>query len=104
LKKNAEVKSIDIAIGDYIVAMGFVNGNKVLLAKRILIASPLIENNIKVEKIEIVKLSKSYINEIKLPKKWKGPNIKELEVGQEIYIVGTKNEDKFDLRSIFVIQ
>ena len=101
LKKNAEVKSIDIAIGDYIVAMGFVNGNKVLLAKRILIASPLVENNIRIEKIEIVKLTKNYINEIKLPKKWKGPNVSDLEIGQEIYIVGTRQGETYTLRSIF---
>jgi len=103
LKKNVEVKSTDVAIGDYIIAMGFVNGNKVLLAKRILIASPLIENTIETEKIEIIKLSKNYINEIKLPKKWKGPNVSGLEIGQEIYIVGTKDDDIYTLRSIFPI-
>jgi len=36
---SSEVKSTDLAIGDYIVGMGIQNGNKVLEAKRILIAS-----------------------------------------------------------------
>lgn len=35
-----EVKFTDIAIGDYIVAMGYRNGNHVLSAKRILITQP----------------------------------------------------------------
>ena len=39
-KTNKEVKVTDIAIGDYIVAMGFMNGNGVLDTKRILITSP----------------------------------------------------------------
>ena len=37
---NKEVKVADVAIGDYIVAMGFMNGNGVLDTKRILITSP----------------------------------------------------------------
>jgi len=37
---NKEVKYSDIAIGDYIVAMGYKNGNSVLDGKRILITSP----------------------------------------------------------------
>jgi len=39
-KTNKEVKVTDVAIGDYIVAMGFMNGNGVLDTKRILITSP----------------------------------------------------------------
>lgn len=39
-KTNKEVKVADVAIGDYIVAMGFMNGNGVLNTKRILITSP----------------------------------------------------------------
>ena len=39
-KTKKEVKVTDIAIGDYIVAMGFMNGNGVLDTKRILITSP----------------------------------------------------------------
>jgi len=104
LKKNIAVKETDLAIGDYIVAMGFPATNKVLDAKRILIASPLQESRIEVTKITIEKLSKTTINDIKLPTKWVGPNVKELKVGQEIYVVGTKTDDKFDLRSIFVVK
>lgn len=102
LKKNVNVKAIDLAIGDYIVAMGKINGNKVLKTQRILITSPLVENKIEVQKIKIEKLSKTKINDIDLPKKWVGPNTKDLEISQEIIITGTKTDSKFDLRSIFV--
>lgn len=104
LKKGVEVKQTDLAIGDYIVAIGTLNGNKVLHSAKILVTSPLPENKIKVEKIIIDKLTKTKINDITLPKTWVGPNVKDLEVGQEIIVVGTKNEDKFDLRSIFVVE
>lgn len=38
---NKQVKITDIAIGDFIVAMGYINGNQVLKAQRILITDPL---------------------------------------------------------------
>lgn len=104
LKKNAEIKESDIAIGDYIISMGKSLQNKVLLANRILVTSPISSSKFKIEKIKIEKLTKTSINDITLPKKWNGPDIKELEVGQEIYIVGTTTDNKFDLRSIFVIE
>lgn len=42
-KTNKEVKLTDIGIGDFIVAMGYKNGNQVLTAQRILITEPVIE-------------------------------------------------------------
>ena len=41
------VKLSDIAIGDFIVAMGYVNGDDVLMAQRILITDPLEDSGIK---------------------------------------------------------
>jgi hypothetical protein len=38
---NKQVKITDIAIGDFIVAMGYPNGNQVLQAQRILITDPI---------------------------------------------------------------
>ena len=104
LKKNIEVKSTDLAIGDYIIAMGFVNGNKVLKTQRLLITSPIEENKFEAKKITIEELSKTKINNISLPKKWIGPDIKSLEIGQNIILVGLSNEDKFDIRSILVVE
>lgn len=113
LKKNAEIKSVDLAIGDYIVAMGFVNGNKVLNAKGILISGPIVENKYEAISGTISQASKTKLvitknngeaSEITLPKKWVGPNIKELKENQKIIVVGEINGDKFDLRTIFVVK
>ena len=43
---NKAVKLADIAIGDFIVAMGYVNGNQVLKSQRILIIDPITDNGI----------------------------------------------------------
>lgn len=110
LKKNAEIKSTDLAIGDYIVAMGFVNGNKVLDSKRILIAEPAEKNNFETIFGTISSLSKTKLTinrdngetiEITLPKKWVGPNTSELEEGQSIITVGEMKEETYSLRTIF---
>ncbi|MFZ3301341.1 MAG: hypothetical protein WA152_01355 [Microgenomates group bacterium] len=110
LKKNAEIKSTDLAIGDYIVAMGFVNGNKVLDSKRILIAEPAVKNNFETifGTIDTISKTKLVINrdngeviEITLPKKWVGPNVSELEEGQRIITIGEMKEEIYSLRTIF---
>ncbi|MBF8261539.1 MAG: hypothetical protein HW376_1068, partial [candidate division NC10 bacterium] len=43
---NKAVKLTDIAIGDFIVAMGYINSNSVLVAQRILITDPVTEPKI----------------------------------------------------------
>lgn len=102
LKKNSEVKLNDLAIGDYIIAMGFMNSNKVLDTKRILISSPFESNNFEQEEIEILTISKTKLNDITLPKKWKGPDVSKLEIGQKVIVVGNRDEKKnYSLRSIF---
>lgn len=102
LKKNIGIKESDLAIGDYIIAIGNINNSKVLQTKKILVGNPAEENKYEFKKITIEKLTKTMINDITLPKKWNGPNIKDLEIGQEIYIVGTQEEKTYTLRSIFV--
>ncbi len=102
LRKDIEVKMTDLAIGDYVVAIGDQATNKVLTANRILVASPLVDNKIEVQRITIEKITKNVINDIKLPAKWNGPNIKELEVGEEVILVGIRVDEKtYTLRSIF---
>jgi hypothetical protein len=104
LKKNVEVKESDLAIGDYIANLGFINGNKVLHSKRILITSPFVENKVEVKEITIETLSKTKLNDITLPKTWNGPEVKNMEVGQKLIVTGTTKDEKFDLRSIIVIE
>ncbi len=60
-----EIKITDIAIGDYIVAMGFRNGNHVLAAKRILITQmiPVPEIKIIYGKVKSISKKEIIINE-----------------------------------------
>lgn len=113
LKKNTEVKSADLAIGDYIVAMGLVNGNKVLSSKRILITGPILENNYQVISGNIESVSKSKIIltrpnaetfEITMPKTWNGPDLSDLSAGQRIITVGLMKDETYSLRTIFTTE
>jgi hypothetical protein len=60
-KSTTEVKYKDLAIGDYIVAMGFANGNGVLEGKRILIVNPVKALQVNVILGTITDLSKSSV-------------------------------------------
>ena len=90
IKKSVVVKSNDLAIGDYIISMGYVNEKSVLEAKRILITLPTEKTKRSIGLGTISILSKKEItikdkngNEItvKFPAKWEGPETKELEIG-----------------------
>ncbi len=54
---NKQVKLTDIAIGDFIVAMGYVNGNRVLHAQRILITDPIQDSGLSVSIGKVAKIT-----------------------------------------------
>lgn len=56
---NKQVKLTDIGIGDFIVSMGYVNGNQVLEAQRILITDPLEDPGLSVSFGKVTAVSKS---------------------------------------------
>ncbi len=58
---NKTVKLTDVAIGDFIVAMGYVNGNQVLNAQRILITDPLSDPGLSVSFGKTTNISKNSI-------------------------------------------
>lgn len=68
-KETKEIKFTDVAIGDYVVAMGTTNGNHVLAGKRILITSPTNALPLKVfsGKIKSINKKELVINENKIP-------------------------------------
>ena len=110
LKKNVEVKEQDLALGDFIVAMGFSESNKVLDTRRILITSDLAENkNIAVfAKLRGISKTKLEVDtsldgsrSIVLPKKWNGPDIKNLSESNTVILTGVDSDKGFNLRSIF---
>ena len=56
-KVNKTVKLTDIAIGDFITAMGYVNGNQVLIGQRILITDPVEDTKLSVSMAKVTKTS-----------------------------------------------
>jgi hypothetical protein len=56
------VKTTDIAIGDFIVAMGYVDGNSVLTAQRILITNPMTDPKITVGYAKVVSVTKKALS------------------------------------------
>lgn len=59
---NKTVKLTDIAIGDYIVAMGYINGNSVLKAQRILISDPITEPSLQVQYGKVSAITKKNVS------------------------------------------
>ncbi len=59
---NKILKLTDIAIGDFIVAMGYVNSKSVLSAQRILVTNPVITPTIDISVTHFTGLSKSTLN------------------------------------------
>jgi len=64
---NKQVKLTDVAIGDFIVAMGYVNGNQVLAAQRILITDPLQNSQLSVSlnKVTAITIKSLTVTDIK---------------------------------------
>lgn len=99
----------DLAIGDFTVSMGYVNDSNVLDSKRILITSPIKEP---VRKIvfgtvkQIVKKEITIVSNdgeeivVNFPKKWKGPEINELEEGTQVAVVYLHEDNTLTIRTI----
>ncbi len=58
---NKQVKTTDVAIGDFIVAMGYVSGKSVLSAQRILITDPVTEPKINVTQAKVASATRSVL-------------------------------------------
>jgi len=109
-KSQTTIKYNDLAIGDFIIAMGFAtNSNGVLAAQRILV-SPQLET----PKREIVfgqatGIAKNVLSlkdkqgkewKLTFPKKWKGPEIKEIKEGEKVVAIVEQEENIYNIRTI----
>jgi hypothetical protein len=100
----------DVAIGDFIIAMGFKNGQEVLQTKRLLVTTALESPTRKavlgkaksIEGKALVVESNSTETELTFPKTWKGPEIDEIENDAEIIIVYTTDGDENTIRTVFL--
>lgn len=116
-KTPKEVKIADVAIGDYIIAMGYRNGNHVLTAKRILITTPLAPTSRKAITGEAVEVTKSGLSigstKITLATgatifsfdSGKSTKIKfsTIEEGNKVIALGESTKDGLEARTIFLL-
>jgi hypothetical protein len=107
-KETEQVNFEDMAIGDYVVTMGFKNDAGVLETKRVLISDPFINNNNifygKLSAIDkkIVTFQGPNTDEyiVSFGKRWNGPEIDELEEGENYIVVATQDDDDLIIRTI----
>ena len=122
--KNKDVKLGDVAIGDYIIAMGFRNGNGVHNTKRILITSPVeatarkvvygrvVKNNTKdilaqfVRNEEDLKVVPAKNATIQVLSEGKFSTIKFTSlIPDDVFLaIGEDAKDAFSARTIFVVK
>lgn len=106
-KTSKIVNLTDIAIGDFIVAMGYINGNKVLSAQRILITPNIVEPQIEVVSTtfgelpeELVPTSKTLIYSYKDNASTK-IRLTDLEDQSNVIYISLEINSKPTLRTIF---
>ena len=109
-KSPTSIEYNDLAIGDFIIAMGFAtNSNGVLAAQRILVSPPLEQPNRSIIIGEVDTLGKNTLNlvdtsgkgwNLTFPKKWKGPEIKEIKEGDKVAAVVEQEENIYKIRTI----
>ncbi len=113
-KSSEKISFADIAIGDFVVAMGFLppeNKKDVLLAKRILVTDPPEDLKIKVIHGTILKITGRIVSlkedevewQLHFPRRWEGPEIKELEVGDKLIAIGEPKDNTMTIRTIYVV-
>lgn len=113
----------DLAIGDFIVAMGFKNGNAVLNAKRILVTSPLKDVKREVLMGKIVKTTakdfviaqtrdqqaititpkKTAVYFKRSQDKFVKAKFADVKEGAEIVVFGERGEKSFSARTVFIL-
>ena len=127
IKDGIPVKTVDfkdLAIGDYIVAMGFKNGNAVLNARRILITQPPATLNRQALNGKVQRLTKNDFSlifpnnqgePVILPEKNAGyfsfsggqvvrARFTDIKEGTEVVVFGVKSEKSFSARTVFIVK
>jgi hypothetical protein len=106
-KSETEIKFSDIAIGDFISALGTFGSGQVLNARRVILSPPPLTNR-KVVIGTVASIIKKDITvntggepvTISFPSKWSGPEIKELAPGDVMVAVTIATGTKLNVRTI----
>lgn len=120
---NKNVKLTDIAIGDFIIAMGYRNGNAVLSAERILVTNPITDSTVDVKYAKVIETANKTIdvepgaNEIEtltptagtdlisyLENEAEDIKLAGLDPNDLVIYVTTSTDSKTSLRSLFLIK
>jgi len=122
IKTTKNITFSDVAIGDFVAALGTRNGNKILEAKRVLISTPpeqmaikpvaglvtdYTKNTITLDKEKIDTSDKPTVYTISEENETEKSSLKYIDKGSKLIliIVGEKNEDTVPIaRTIFIIQ
>jgi preprotein translocase subunit YajC len=110
---GSSAKSIsfkDVAIGDFITAMGYVNQANVLDSKRILVMEAFTNPNRVAYLGQITKIDKKTVTlklndkdvDLTFPSSWKGPEIADLNEGDNLIAVVAANGSTNTVRTIVV--
>lgn len=111
-KTKTTVKYSDVALGDFIIALGYKNTNEVLETTRILLTEApepstrkaLFGEVAEIAKREVtIKQADGSIRVVQFGNKWVGPELDELEEGTKIIVVGTTEENTLSVRTLFII-
>ena len=111
-KTKQTVKYDDVAIGDYIISMGFKGENEVLKAKRILLTQPAEPVRRKAIYGEVVEIDRKTVTlkvsdegqwTAKFGKKWVGPELNELSEGFKVIVAGEAENTTVSVRTLFII-
>lgn len=106
---SEELEFSEVAIGDQIVAVGFIDENRILNCLRVLITSTGNSNERAIYNGEVVSIENKKITikdnkrgEIQLtfPRRWKGPEIIEFEEGQRVTAVSINDDGVLTIRTI----
>ena len=111
-KSSTNIKFNEVAIGDFVVTMGLENESTVLEASRVLVTSVITPPKRKVVSATVTSISKKELvlkdkngSELKLflPKKWKGPDTKNIAENTSVIVVFLEENGVQTLRTIQII-
>ena len=111
-KNTTTVKYSDLAIGDFIIAMGYKNGNNVLEGSRILITTAIEPTTRKAVFGEPSEMTKKTLTlnassgkewDVEFGSKWTGPELADIEEGDKIMVVGTTEGNTLSARFLHII-
>ena len=108
---TASLKFSDLALGDHIVSMGYYDDNEVLLARRILVTEPKTPPDITIVYGSVTDVSGRIITiesggietELTFPRRWKGPEINEINIDDIVVAVYTTTNETQTIRTIEIL-